>query len=445
VRNHTLASLDPQRTLFNSDSEGELKGMDRRRLLQGLSMSAFSTRLLRTPPAYGQAAATPKQPEKPIGANDRVNVGVIGPGSRGLELTRQLLRIPGVEIIAVCDVYEPRFAQVNELVGKKVPGYKDFRELLARRDLDAVFIASPPVFHAEHVVASLNSGRPVYEEKTLGFTPEDCNKVVEAVRQSGQIFQIGHQMRYAAWIQAAMKRVQQGQIGNPTHVYGYWHRNDNWRRPVSDPGLEHLLNWRLYRESSGGLLEELGSHHIDIANWTFGEQPQSVLGSSSIAVYDDGRTVGDNVQAVFSYSKGRHMFFSSLTDNSLMADQVWIYGTEGSLQITLEDATFYYEPEKHKAVVAPSGLVQKGLKTGASFAPNTAMPYRGIGERVQVPNTEDFTLTACRSFIQSVRTKQPPLADVYVGYKSALACCIGRVALEEGQVKAIPREIGGSG
>ena len=75
-----------------------------------------------------------------------------------------------------------------------------------------------------------------------------------------------------------------------------------------NPSLEHLMNWRLYRESSGGLLEELGSHHIDIANWVFGEQPQTLLGSSSIAVYHDGRTVGDNVQAVLGYSKDAACF-----------------------------------------------------------------------------------------------------------------------------------------
>ena len=226
-----------------------------------------------------------------------------------------MLRTPGVNIAAQCDVYEPRFAEVNELVGKNVPAHKDYRELLDRKDLDIIFIATPPVFHATYSIAAMKTGRPVYCEKTIGFTPEDCRDVVDSVRKTGQMYQVGHQMRYASWIVDSINRVHKGDIGEPTHVYGYWHRSDNWRREVPNPSLEHLMNWRLYRESSGGLLEELGSHHIDIANWVFGEQPQTLFGTSSIAVYHDGRTVGDNVQAVLGYTKGRRMFFSSLTDN----------------------------------------------------------------------------------------------------------------------------------
>ncbi|MGC1920944.1 MAG: Gfo/Idh/MocA family oxidoreductase, partial [Acidobacteriaceae bacterium] len=278
--------------------------MNRRRLLQGLSFSMLAAKLSGTSTLYGQTEEAQAQPMRTLSANDRIQVGFIGPGSRGQELIRQLLRTPGVDIAAQCDVYEPRFAEVNEMVGKTVPSHKDYRELLDRKDLDVIFIATPPVFHASYSIAAMKSGRPVYCEKTIGFTPEDCANVVDSVRKTGQIYQVGHQMRYASWILDSINRVHKGDIGEPTHVYGYWHRSDNWRREVPNPSLEHLMNWRLYRESSGGLLEELGSHHIDIANWVFGEQPQTLFGTSSIAVYHDGRTVGDNVQAVLGYSKG---------------------------------------------------------------------------------------------------------------------------------------------
>ncbi|MHB8302343.1 MAG: Gfo/Idh/MocA family protein [Acidobacteriaceae bacterium] len=405
-------------------------------------MSVLSSRLLGAAQAYGQSPEAQAQPQRPVAANDRVNVGMIGPGSRGKELLRQLLRTPGVEIAAVCDVYEPRFVQVNEMVGKKVPAYKDHREMLERKDLDAIFIATPPVFHAEYAIAAMKTGRPVYGEKTLGFTADDCTNAVDAVTRTGKIFQIGHQMRYASWIQEAVKRVHQGQIGEPTHVYGYWHRNDSWRRSVPDAKLEHLLNWRLYRESSGGLLEELGSHHIDIANWVFGEQPQTVVGTTSIAVYHDGRTVGDNVQAVFGYSKGRRMFFSSILDNGLMGDQLWIYGTEGSVQITLADATFYSPTKKSITAASHSDVVQRGVKTGSSYRPNEALPYRGPGERLQMGHEEDPTLTACRSFIDCVREKRQPFANVDVGFKSGMACSVGKHAVIEGRMMDLPQLTG---
>ena len=413
--------------------------MNRRDLLQGLSLGVLSAKLSSSLPLYGQAAESQPEPQRPIAANDRVNVGVIGPGSRGQELIRQLLRTPGVEIAAVCDVYEPRFAEVNELVAKSVPAYKDYRELLARKDLDAIFIATPPVFHAEYAIAAMKSGRPVYGEKTLGFTAEDCTNAVDTVADTGQIFQIGHQMRYGCWIRESVERVHCGDIGEPTHVYAYWHRADNWRREVPNSKLEHLINWRLYRETSGGLFEELGSHHVDIANWVFKEQPQDVLGSTSIAVYNDGRTVGDNVQAVLGYSKGRRMFFSSLTDTAMMANQLWIYGTEGSVQITLEDATFYSPTKKKITAASHSNVVERGLKTGASYNANWEMPYRGPGDRLHIGKGEDATLTACKSFIQCVRTRQQPFANVDVGFGSGIACSIGKHALRHEQKLQIPQ------
>ena len=372
---------------------------------------------------------------------DELRVGFIGPGSRGQELIRQLLHVPGVRIAAVCDIYEPRFAQVNQLVGSDVPHTKDYRELLDRKDLDAIYIATPLAHHAEHVLAALKTKRPVYGEKAMGFTPEQCADIYKAASLPGALFQIGHQYRYAPWVRAAVEKIKQGNIGEPTHVYAYWHRNNNWRRPVPspDPGgtLEHLINWRLYRETSGGLVTELGSHHIDIANWIFDAIPERATGMTSIVRYHDGRTVGDNVQAVFSYPGGRRLMFSSITDNAKMGNELWVYGTEGSVAITIEDATFYYEPKAHpKPAVTGAEVVTHGIVTGASYSTKGEMPYRGPGEKLAVTATEDPTLTACRAFIECVRANRQPVANARVGYGSAIGAAIANRAVydEEGIV-----------
>ena len=374
---------------------------------------------------------------------DELRVGMIGPGSRGQELLRQLLHVPGVRIAAVCDIYEPRYAQVNRLVGAEVLNTKDYRELLNRKDLDVIYVATPVSRHAEHVLAALKTGRPVYGEKAMGFTPDECREIYAAASKPGALFQVGHQYRYAPWVRAAIDGVKKGKIGEPTHVYAYWHRNNDWRRPVPspDPGgkLEHLINWRLYRETSGGLVTELGSHHIDIANWVFDAIPERATGMTSIVSYHDGRTVGDNVQAVFSYPGGRRLMFSSLTNNAKMGNELWIYGTEGSVAITIEDATFYYEPKKHpKAAVAGAEVVANGITTGASYSTKGEMPYRGPGEKLAVTAAEDPTLTACRAFIECVRAKRQPLANARVGYGSAIAATIANRAVYEEQGIAIP-------
>jgi predicted dehydrogenase len=254
---------------------------------------------------------------------------------------------------------------------------------------------------------------------------------------------VGYQYRYAPWVRTAVAEVKQGKIGQPTHVYAYWHRNNSWRRPVPspDPGgkLEHLINWRLYRETSGGLVTELGSHQIDIANWVFDAIPERATGTTSIVRYHDGRTVGDNVQAVFSYPGGRRLVFSSLTDNGKMGNELWIYGTEGSVAITIEDATFYSEPKTHqKPAVTDAEVVTQGITTGASYSTKSEMPYRGPGEKLAVTTTEDPTLTACRSFIECVRTKRQPVANARVGYGSAIAATIANRAVYEEQGIAVP-------
>lgn len=398
-----------------------------------ISTSAFATASL------AQAAAPAVKP---------IRVGVIGAGSRGQEDMRQFLRVPGVSIRAICDVYPPRSKQVNQLVGHDVPCTAGYQDLLSRSDIDAVLVASPVACHAEHVIAAARSGRPIFGEKALGFTVEDNNNILREVKRNKVVFQIGHEYRYASWAREAIRRVHAGDIGEPTHVYAYWHRNGSWRREVPQPDprgkLEHLINWRLYRETSGGLGTELGSHHIDMANWVFGEQPSSVMGTCSICHYHDGRTVGDNEQSVFSYSKGRRLVFSSLTDNAKTGCELWIYGTQGSVQITIEDATFYYEKSKPSDKLSSGNsanqtVVERGIVTGASYSTRGEMPYRGPGEKVQTSGSEDPTLTSIRSFIEAVRGEREIEANVDVGFRSGIACAVAHDAVYAEQKMAIPR------
>ena len=347
-------------------------------------------------------------------------LGIIGAGSRGQELVRSFLRVPGVSVAAAADVYEPRFAQLNRICGREVAAYKDHRALLDRKDLNAIIVATPLGLHAEHVVAGLSNGHHIYGEKVMAYTVEQANTIVAAASENKRIYQIGHQYRYSPWIRAAVLRVQKGEIGDVTHIMGYWNRNNDWRRRVPDPSLEHLINWRLYHEWSLGLIAELGSHHMDIANWVFGEYPEAALASGSICRYHDGRETDDNVQAILSYSGGRRFIFTSITDNAKMGDQLWLYGTKGSLNLTLQDATFFYEPKKiAKAPVAASGK-DEGVVTSASYDPSNEMPYRGPGKPVDVSTAEDPTTAATRAFIYCVRTGTSPIADTKVGLGSAL-------------------------
>ena len=206
---------------------------------------------------------------QPVGraASDRVRVGLIGTGSRGTVLLKHLLRTPGVEVAALCDDYPPHLAEAMQVAGNKPAACTDYRTLLGMRGIDGVLIATPLHLHAPICLAALAADKHVFCEKSLALTLDQCRAVARAASASSRAFQIGHQRLFSAPFLQAHEIVKSGQIGSITQIRASWHRNTEWRRPVPHPDLERKLNWRLYRASSAGLMAELASHHLQVANW----------------------------------------------------------------------------------------------------------------------------------------------------------------------------------
>ena len=380
---------------------------------------------------FGLDAVASTLQQRTVAPSDRINLGVIGPGSRGKYMMRRMLRVPGVRIGAVCDVYEPRFDEARGITGEATPAFTDYRRMLDEvPDLDAVLVATPLSMHVDHVVGALDRGLHVYGEKAMGFTVQDCDDIVAAARRNRRWFQVGQQYRYAPWYRHAVRRIGEGEIGRVTHVYAYWHRNYNWRRPVPEPDLERLINWRLYREYSGGLLAELGSHHLDVANWILGEMPERVIGDGGIDFYRDGRETYDNLQAVYGYPSGAKFVFSSLIGNHKTGFQIVVYGTGGTVELTLEDGHFFYEPARDNSAI-PEELIASGENTSATLSTAGDMPYRGAGEPIVVPEDEvgDPNLLAAAAFCDGLRNDRRPFADERVGWETAVSVALGNRAI----------------
>ena len=369
-----------------------------------------------------------------VPASDQVNLAIIGPGSRGQQLMRTFLRVPGVRFAALCDIYEPRWQQARKITTEQTPAVRDYRELLFMKGIDAVIVSTPLSLHAEHIGAALDSGHHVYGEKSMALTVEQCNGLLQTVKKSGRHYQIGLQYHYAPWYRQAAQMIASGKIGEVTQIYTYWHRNNSWRRPVpgNDPKLDRLINWRLYREYSGGLVAELGSHHINFANEVFGGIPESAIGSGGIDFWKDGREIPDNIQVIYRYPKGKTLFFSAITTNRLDGCQVKVFGTGGSIVLTEADGTYYYEPKTGGSAV-PEGLtVEHGVVTGASY--RAELPYRGPGQPIVVPEgtqgNPDFL--ACSSFIDSIRNNRRPQADEQVAWNCGVTVALGNRAIDQG-------------
>ena len=399
--------------------------MNRRDFLGGAAATLAAT-------AFAQERGAVKSR---VPASEQVSLAIIGPGSRGQQLIRTFLRIAGVRFVALCDIYEPRWEQARKIIGANTPAVRDYRELLSRKDIDAVIVSTPLSLHDEHVTAALDSGHHVYGEKSMALTVEQCTQMFEAVKKSGRRYQIGLQYHYAPWFREAVRMISSGKIGKVTQIYAYWHRNNSWRRPVpnNDPKLERLINWRLYREFSGGLVAELGSHHINFANEVFAGIPESVIGSGGVDFWKDGREMPDNVQVTYRYPAGQTLFFSAVTTNRLDGCEVRVLGTGGGIVLTEADGTYYYEPSTATSAVPEALAVEHGVVTGASY--RAELPYRGQGQPIPVAKgtagNPDFL--ACSSFIDSIRNQRRPLADEHIAWRSGVTVAMGNYAIEHGE------------
>jgi predicted dehydrogenase len=368
---------------------------------------------------------------RPVAPSDTINVGIVGPGARGQDVMRNFLLLPGVRFSALCDVYEPRFAQARKITGEETPAVRDYRALLDRKDVDVVVVATPLGLHEEHVSAVLESARPVYSEKDMALTLEGCDRVYAAVKRTRQTYQFGTQYHFAPWFAEAVARIKAGKIGQVTQIYSYWHRNNDWRRPVPDPNdakLEHLINWRMYRDMSGGILAEFGTHMIQWANEIFGAMPVSVSGSGGIDYWKDGRELPDNVQVAYRYPGGQTLFFSANLMNSYDGMHAAIYGTGGTIVLTQVGGTQYSEPTPP---VRGELTNQPGVVAGANYRPE--IPYAGPGEIFSVPEGLEANLDflAARSFIDCLRNNKRPEVDEAVGWMAGITVALGNQAIDK--------------
>lgn len=404
-------------------------GITRRRLLASAALAGTMVW-----PSGRRAAG--RQPD--------LRVGVIGIGSRGQELVRQFQRVPGVKITAACDIYPPRFQALAGIAAGPVVAHSDYRSLLEAGNLDAVAVATPLHVHREQITAALDAGFPVYGEKSIGLTIADCDAIRAAVQRTRRPFQVGHQYRYATWFTRAMERIRAGEIGTVGQIQAFWHRNHNWRRAVPtgadgkvDPQLERLINWRMYRAYSGGLMAELGSHAIDFANWLFQATPESVVGSGGIDFYRDGRETHDNVKAAFRYPQGQTFTFSALTNNAHMGFQIMVHGDRGTVILTQDQSVILKEKN---LLAAPTRARRKrdvvDVVTGASYRPGTENPGSPTVATIWRDRTgphADVTHAACAAFCEGLRTGKPILADVNAGWASATAVALANLAVDQGK------------
>src|SRR3954462_7477714 len=208
-------------------------------------------------------------------AGDQVQFGMIGTGSRGQYLLKHLKDIDNGRCVALCDINQTALDDASKVATTGPKLYKDYRELLADKNVEAVYVTTPLFVHFPITKDALQAGKHVFCEKCLGFKPEEVHALrALAAEHPKQIIQTGLQRRYSQFYQMVKSMVDKGILGNVHHIHAQWHRN-MINKPSSlwtmkPGGTATPSNWRLYRQFSGGITAELMSHQADVADWMFG-------------------------------------------------------------------------------------------------------------------------------------------------------------------------------
>ncbi|AOM79871.1 Gfo/Idh/MocA family protein [Pedobacter steynii] len=352
----------------------------------------------------------------------KIKIAVIGCGDRGkglLHIARQLQE--EFEVVAICDVLDFRLKETL----KQQPGvkqYKDYKTLLDDRTIGAVFISTPLNMHFPIAVDALKAGKHVYLEKTMTYNITEALDLVKIVKaHPDQILQVGHQYRYAPIYYKVKEMIDKGYLGKVTQVESRWDRNNNWRRNVPDPSLERKINWRMYKEYSGGLMAELLSHQMDFINWAFDTRPQEIFATGGIDFYKDGRETYDNVQVMFRYEKeGMIGNFGTTLANERDSYLFKLKGTKGTISLLVNEAIFYPEKSSKKELETVDGV------TGA-----TKIVWDkdgGIPIKTDSP-AKDGTYYSLKDFHKSIVEKSQPDSNVITGATTAICVHLANKAL----------------
>ena len=398
----------------------------------------------------GATAFTALSYSRVWGANERVQLGVIGCGERGRSDMNVFVKTGAVDVTALCDIYAAQIDRAKQTAPNAV-SFKDHRALLEKKELDAVLIATPDHWHAQTAIDALNAGKDVYVEKPLTLRIEEGPAIVKAARVNNRICQVGMQQRSGRhYLQAKKDVMDTGKLGKVTMVRTWWHGNFYHLRKAP-PSLQHqpsnldwarflgpvrwrdydpqqYFNWRAYLDFGGGMITDLFTHWVDVAHMFTGQEiPISAQAAGGVYNYIDGRTAPDTINISLEYPGKFNTTFDATLAPGINGAALEFCGTQGRLWISRSKYEFF-EPRKFP-MPPPAKPGAREEDPTARFAKMSPAEIRALMAALDAPEKPVVSVHAesnldqdhIENFLECVKSRKLPNGDVLIGHRSAQA------------------------
>lgn len=406
--------------------------------------------------ALSAAPAVFSAPADTINPSDKITVGCIGVGARAQQLMESIMQCDGTEIVTVCDAYKGRVKRSIDRCGGKPTAAKDYKEIINRSDIDAVVIATPDHWHKTMAIEALQAGKDVYIEKPMTYTVEDGSAIIDAVKRTNRVLQVGSQGMSSKIQIKAREIIASGKLGQITMIRASYNRNTAsgaWIYPIPPDAKDlsqsqvdwemflgpapkrpydaaRFFQWRCFRDYSGGIATDLFVHLCTTIHFLMGvKAPASVIASGQLYRWKETRDVPDTLNAIFTYNEGFTVNMSSTFNNQLSKESGFeILGTEGSISIGSNRVLLTTEKaiEDNKWIVDSwpkemEDAYYRDKKIQKEEVPSLWEPEVNQVQQTFEETGLDATTLHFWNFFEAVRTKKQPLEDVYAGHRAA-AC-----------------------
>jgi len=437
--------------------------MDRRDFLKAGSIATVGSYFAGSTKMHLMAAQE-AEPAKPIAANDHIQIALIGAGGQGQGDTKTAAQVPGVKVVAAADCYDGCLEHAKELWGNDILTTRDYNEILARKDIDAVIIATPDHWHMRASVDAMNAGKDVYCEKPMIHLYSDGPKIIDTWRKTNRIVQVGSQGVSSIIYKKAKELLAAGAIGTLNMVTVWYDRNSaqgawqytvpydaspttcDWPRflgtaPKIPFNGEHFFQWRKWKAYGSGVAGDLFVHlfsGVHLITDTHG--PTRALATGGLRFWKDGRDVPDVVMALYDYEKGFNLSVrTNFVDGGSESEGFVFTGSEGSMIIGDDGVTITRVPREQEPGVRVSPFAEAIQKRMLEIYHEkypithpTGAPLLGE-EKYVAPKGYSDHYDHVKNWIDAIRTRQLIVEDPVFGFRAAGTALLSNVSYDRGQ------------